>query len=478
MDDMNLSRPSSTRRKFLTTGAGAGLTILPSTRTAFSYEANERLNLAVFGHKYNAQSILPSCHVNNLAVVALCDPDRAVIEQALSKFGSVAAQLETGPTGRSNAQFAESYRKMSRCDGIGTYDDIRRLFDRQVDSFDALVVANLDQFHGTACRLALESGKPVCTERPLGLNIEEARSLSRLAAEKQLPVTYRSPGTGKNEFRRAMELVEDGAIGPVKEVHIWFDRGGPDRNALPKGSQSVPAGLNWDTWLGPLPDRPYHKDWKSYAHWRETCNGGLGVFGMHTTIFPFMALKLHELWNESANPAPIRVSAECSRTNPISFPKWERVRWEIPARRDMPPVTITWHHGPGFAPGAGELVREKLGQFGVTDASAAAKLMKKAGSMLIGSDGALVGSDHSATITVLPAEKFAGVEKLQPQRIAPTRGIYRDWFDACRGSNKPEILASFENGGALSELVMLGNIATRFPEQSLAYDPGKDASQM
>ncbi len=188
----------------------------------------------------------------------------------------------------------------------------------------------------------MRAGNPVCSERPLGLAISDARGLRALAAETKVPTTYRSPGTATGQFRRAIELVQDGAVGQVQEVHVWFKRGGPDRNELPQGTQAVPEGLDWDLWLGPLPRRDYHPDWMTYAHWRETCNGGLGGFGPHTAIFPFMILGLRELWDTVG--VRIHVQAECSWLNRISFPRWERVRWEIPARKDMPPVTITWQH--------------------------------------------------------------------------------------------------------------------------------------
>jgi hypothetical protein len=266
-----------------------------------------------------------------------------------------------------------------------------------------------------------------------------------------------------------MELVKDGVIGAVREVEVWFNRGGPDRDALPTGSRPVPAELNWDAWLGPLAWREFHPDWMAYSHWRETCNGGLGVFGMHTSIFPFMTLGLRRLWHEQPGQAVIRVTAECSRLNKISFPRWERVRWEIPARGEQPPVTITWRQGPDFGPGARETIREKLRTFGVSTATEADALMKEAGSMLIGSDGALVADDHSVRITALPKEKFAGVERNRPSRIPASQGIYNDWIDACRG-NRPHIIANFDNGGPLSELVMLGNIATLYPDETLTYD--------
>ena len=467
---MQCTTRKTSRRRFLA-GAAAGLTILPSVRLARAYQANERLNLAVLGTMYNAEHFLSASHIYNASVVALCDPDRRNIAKTLARWKENAARMEAAdnPTDR---QSAERYRRMAEGEGVTMHADIRRLFDEMSDSVDALVVSHYDHLHGVACGAALRGGKPVCSERPLGLNISDARTLRSLAAETRLPVTYRSPGTGTGQFRRAMELVEEGAIGPVREAHVWFSRGGPDRDTVPQGPQPIPAELNWDLWLGPLRWREYHPDWAAYSHWRETCSGGLGVFGAHTSIFPFLTLKLRSLWDQPAGQGTIRVTAECSRLNRVSFPRWERVRWEIPGRGEMAPVTITWHHGPDFAPGTRELIHAKMREFGVADAAEADTLMGTAGSMLVGGDGALVANDHSVQVTGLPKAKFAQITTDQPLRIPSSRGIYRDWIDACRGE-KPQILANFDNGGPLSELLMLGNIATQYPEETLSYDPAE-----
>jgi hypothetical protein len=459
----------TTRRDFLR-GTAAGLTILSSSRRVWSAEANERLNLAIFGTLYNAAHFLSAPHIHNAAIVAFCDPDKRKVAEAIKHWEMTAARLE-GSARPEDREWADHYRRLAAGNGIRFYADPRRLFDEMTDAIDAVVVAQYDHLHGVACGPALRAGKPVCSERPLGLNISEARTLRQLAAETKLPTTYRSPGTGEGAFRRAIELVEDGVLGPVPEAHVWFKRGGPDREALPTGGKPVPAELNWDAWLGPLPQRPYDPDWMAYSHWRETCNGGLGVFGMHTTIFPFMTLQLRRLWDEPAGTAAIRVTAECARKNAISFPTWERVRWEIPARGAMPPVAITWHHGPDFAPGTRELIHQNLKPYGVS-AEQADALMKDAGSLLIGTEGALLADDHSVRVTHFPEAKFAGLETKRPRRLAPGSGIYRDWIDACRGKASP-ILASFDNGGPLSELLMLGNIATLYPEESLSYDPAE-----
>jgi predicted dehydrogenase len=458
-----------TRRRFLAgTGGGlGGLLILSSTRLAHAYQANERLRLAVFGNMYNAAHFLTASHIYNAQVVAFCTPDHRKVPGVLKQWEEQARRL-ANPQDAQQQRIAEQYGRMAKGEGVKVLADVRQLFGEMAGQVDALVVSDYDHFHGIACGAAMRAGKPVCSERPLGLAISDARGLRALVAETKLPTTYRSPGTATGQFRRAIELVQDGAVGQVKEVHIWFKRGGPDRNEVPKGTQPVPEGLNWDLWLGPLAWREYHPDWMSYAHWRETSNGGLGSFGPHTTIFPFMTLGLRELWDTAG--VQIRARAECARLNRISFPRWERVRWEIPARKDMPPVTITWHHGPEFAPDARPLIHDKLRQFGVSKPEDADALMRNAGSLLVGSEGALVASDHSTDVTALPRDKFAKIETSRPQRIAGSQGIYKDWIDACRGA-KPHILASFDNGGPLSELLMLGNIATQFPGETLCYDP-------
>ena len=462
----------TTRRRLLARalyGAAAGLIVLPSSRAAFGFAANERLNLAVFGNRYNAAHFLTAAHTHNAGITAICNPDQREVPKVLKAWADQAQKLAASGKAESEAA-AEQYRRLAARQAVGVYADARRMFAERAGEIDAVVVSDYEHFHGPVCGAAMRLGKPVCSERPVGLTIDDARRLRALAAETKVPTTYRSPGTGGGAFRRAVELVEDGAIGAVREAHVWFKRGGPDRDQPPRGPRPVPDGLDWDLWLGPLAWREYHPDWTAYSHWRETSNGGLGVFGAHTSILPFVCLKLRDLWDRPAAGEPVTASAEASRVNRVSFPRWERVRWDVPARGNMPPVTITWHHGPDFAPGTRELVRGKLRQFGVADPREADALMAEAGSMLVGSEGALVGDDHSVKVTGLPREKFAELAAGGPRRLPSGKGIYGDWVDACRGG-RPHVLAGFENGGPLSELLMLGNIATQFPDVPLRYDP-------
>ena len=150
---MQRTTRKTSRRRFLA-GAAAGLTILPSVRLARAYQANERLNLAVFGTMYNAEHFLTASHIYNAAVVALCDPDRRNIAKTLVRWKENAVRMEAAenPVDR---QSAERYRRMAEGEGVTMHADIRRLVDEMSDSVDALVVSHYDHLHGVACGAAL-----------------------------------------------------------------------------------------------------------------------------------------------------------------------------------------------------------------------------------------------------------------------------------------------------------------------------------
>jgi hypothetical protein len=460
------------RRQFLVRGAAVAgpFLLLPYARLAWTYSANERLQLALFGNMYNAAHFVTALHHHRADMVALCNPDQRKIPGIFSQWREQASRWAASDIPEQR-QVAPRYQRLADGEGVSVHTDLREMFAHRADQIDALVVSDYDHFHGVTCGAALRAGKPVCSERPIGHTIRDARALRALADRTGLPTLYRSPGTATHSFRRAVEWIAEGRIGDVREVHLWFQRGGPDHDAVPAGDHSVPAGLDWDLWLGPLQKRSYHPDWMTYAHWRDNSNGGLGVFGPHTAILPFIALNLRDLWNPTGPRRFIDVTAECSRPNSISFPRWERVRWQLPARGSMPPVILTWHHGPSYAPGTRETLHEILRRFGVSSQAEADDLMRMAGSLMMGADGALAGDDHSVRITALPRDSFEGGElSSRPERIPASDGLYVDWIAACRGAQS-HILATFDNGGPLSELLMLGNIATQFPETTLTYDP-------
>ena len=273
-------------------------------------------------------------------------------------------------------------------------------------------------------------------------------------------------GTASGQFRRALELIRDGTIGQIKEVHIWNSGGGSDKKAPPKGAPPVPAGLDWDLWLGPAALRAYHPDWMRRNAWRDFGTCQLGNWASHTANLAVMALKVHELWlaepPKGARPI-VRIEAKCSGINKLSFPRWERITWEIPARAEFPPITFTWYNG--AAPGIRE-IKEALKKEGSESRERAS--VDFAGALIVGTKGRVHSTGHNATFRLLPEARFQGVDRTRPKTVDASRGHERDWFIACKGG-KPA-WSSFEYADALNEFLMLGNVATQFAGK-LEFDP-------
>jgi predicted dehydrogenase len=459
------------RRGLLKSAIGsAGVLILPSARTAFGYQANDRIQLAVIGHMYNAGHFFSSAHIyENAHVVALCDAEEQKIAETFAAWRMRAMQgsdADDPQERRAAGYYGQLVEKMPRA-----FSDPRRMLAEMGDEIDAIVVSTFDHTHGAICGPAIRAGKHVFNERPVGLTINDARSLRALAVKHKVATSIRNPGNASQQFRRVVELIREGAIGPVEEVHVWFPRGGPDHTQPPQGSRPIPEGLNWDAWLGPAAWRPYHPQWMAYAQWREFSNGGIGTFGPHAANLAFMALRVGDLWEDDSGAVgkPIRVEAKCNRINRLSFPRWEIVRWQIPARGDLPAVTFTWHHGPDpdLAPGSRELIAGMLRERGASD-ERVESLFKEAGTLIVGTKGAIASDSHNTSFFMLPEEKFRDVEQKEPKTLKSSRGHYRDWLIACRGGEPA--WSSFDYAGPFSEFLMLGNMATQF-EAELEYDP-------
>jgi hypothetical protein len=339
------------------------------------------------------------------------------------------------------------------------------MFDEMGSQIDAVIVSTPDHTHAVASAAAIKAGKHVYTEKPLTRLVSESRALRELARKHKVATSMGNQGTASPQFRRALELIRDGTIGQIREVHIWNSGGGADRKEPPKGEQPVPDFLNWDLWLGPAAMRPYHPDWLHRHLWREFGTCQLGNWASHTANLAFMALKVHELWLADApkDPHPvIHVEAKPSGINKLSFPRWELVRWDIPARGELPAITFTWHNGP--APSLREIVTPAM-----KDATEQEKKNTEfAGALIEGSKGIIHSTGHNATFRLLPADQFKDVEKDKLKSVDPSRGQEADFFLACKGG-KPA-WANFDYADALNEFLMLGNVATQF-EAGLDFDP-------
>jgi hypothetical protein len=448
-------------------GAGVGWVLLPA-RLVRAYQANEKVQVALIGVGGRGRWFVET--IPKMAdVVALCDVNEVKLEEAFRFWEETGRRWANSPHPWER-QAAEIYRRLAER-RPPTFADFRKMLQEMGRQIDAVVVATPDHTHAVASAAAIRAGKHVFCEKPLTRTVHESRALRDLARQAKVATAMGNQGTYAGPFRRALELIRSGLLGQIRQVHIWNDGGGADRREPPKGEMPVPKHFHWDLWLGPAKERPFHPDWLQRNLWREFGTGQLGNWASHTANLAFMALEVHRLWSADAGagqtaqnaPAPkIQVRAETSGINRLSFPRWEKVSWEIPARGQWPPITFQWYNGP--APGLEELIQPIL-----QDAPEKQRnLWHFAGALIVGEKGTIHTTGHNATFRLLPADRFAGLQCDRPEKVESSRGPEQDWLAACRGGPAP--WSQFDYASALNEFLMLGNIATQFAEP-IQYDP-------
>lgn len=449
------------RRRFLRTtlAAAGGAYVLGDARLARGYQANQKLNVALIGVGGRGTWFVDT--MPKMAnVVALCDVNDRKLAEAFKRWADLGTKWEKSPHSWEQ-KAAEEYRRLGQ-DKPRTFRDFRRMFDQSARQIDAVVVATPDHTHATASAAAMHAGKGVFCEKPLTRTVGESRALRDLARKQKVATAMGNQGTYSGAFRRALELIRDGALGEIREAHVWNTGGGSDRTEPPKGEPPVPDYLDWDLWLGPAAQRPYHPDWMRRNNWRDFGTCQLGNWAPHSANLAFLSLQVHQLWQAKPPAASIRVRAECSGLNRLSFPRWEIVRWDVPARGELKPITITWHNGP--TPSAKELI-DRATQGAAENEK---DLWRFAGTLIVGTKGSLHATGHNASFRLLPAEKFADVQCTRPERVENSRGPEQDWLAACRGG--PPAWTNFDYAAALNEFLMLGNVATQCTG-ALTYDP-------
>jgi predicted dehydrogenase len=309
-------------------------------------------------------------------------------------------------------------------------------------ALDAVVVTTPDHTHAAAAIMAMKMGRHVYCEKPLTRAIHEARLMRETAARHGVATQMGNQGHSYDSTRRVVEIVQSGAIGSVREVHVWTDRPiwpqGIDR---PADTPPVPAGVDWDLWLGPAPQRPYHPSYLpfNWRGWWDFGTGALGDMGCHNIDTAYWALKLG---------LPSAVEAESSGVNSETFPKWSIIKYEFPARGSLPPVRFTWYDG-------GKLPAREL----FDGVALRNNELPKNGTIMVGDKGKIVLRDWNANnFLLLPQEKFAEF-KGPAQSIPRAESHYKEWIAACKGG--PPAMSNFDYAAALTETALLGNLALR-----------------
>jgi predicted dehydrogenase len=349
--------------------------------------------------------------------------------------------------------------------GAKRYKDYREMLDKE-KTLDAVSVTIPDHQHGPAAMMAMALGRHVYCEKPLTHSVWETRQLM-LAARKYGVVTQMgNQGHCGDGNRRLCELIAAGAIGAVREVHCWTDRpvhveGGPgwvQGHERPPGSDPVPANLDWSLWLGPAPPRPYVAGWpedKSVAvycpHvWRGWWDFGCGAIGdmaCHIMDGPYWALKL-------GAPATVDL-VKSSKLMPEMAPWASVIKFEFPARGDMPPCSLTWYDGGQKPPKPAELE--------------AGQELEDNGALLIGDKGKLVAGTYGENLHFLPESRMVGY-KWPAQTIprVPKESPHLDFIQACKGGTAP--CSNFDVSGPFTEMALLGNVALRLGKK-IEWDP-------
>ena len=390
---------------------------------AESTSSLERLNIASIGVNNRAASNLKGVADQN--IVAIADIDQNLLDEAGEKYA-----------------VARKYR------------DYRVMLEKEAEKIDAVLVSTPDHSHAPAAAMAMRMKKHVYCEKPLTNTVYEARVLADLAQEHQLATQMGTQIHARDNYRRVVELIESGAIGDVREVHVWVQVD-YSRRRLTTG-KSAPAHVDWDLWLGPATQRPYCewiKDDGSTGvvhdfNWRwfwDFGSGGLGDFACHYMDLPHWALKLkHPSKISATGPLPLLESTSSGLV----------VTYEYPARDSGPPVTLTWYDGGKQPEILGEL-KDHNGQ----------PLDWGSGQLFVGSKGMVI-SDYSRH-QLLPVERYADFQR--PETYIPKSiGHHQEWIQAIK-TGEPTT-CNFQYSGALTEAVLLGVAAYRSGE-TIEWDP-------
>jgi len=242
------------RRCFLSKFAAgtAGLLILRDSQSVRGVPANEKINVALIGVGGRG-----TWFVNTIPrmenVVAVCDVDEQKIAEPYKRWAELAARFATSPH-QWERSAAPTFRRLAD-EKLRAFADFREMLDKMDEQIDAVVVCTPDHTHAVASAAAIRVGKHLFCEKPLARTVHESRALRELAKKYEVATSMGNQGTASGQFRRALELIRDGTIGQIEQVHVWNTGGGADRKERP-GQEPVPDYLNWDLWLGPAASRP------------------------------------------------------------------------------------------------------------------------------------------------------------------------------------------------------------------------------
>ncbi len=417
--------PPYSRRRFL--GIILATSVAPALLRAKS--PNEKLDVVIIGCGGRGGSNMGEIAGAGENIVALCDVN-----------------------GRNLAAAAKLHP------GAQTFTDFRQLYDT-FKSFDAVAVSTAEHTHAFATLPALRLGKHVYCEKPLTHNVWETRLIREAARTAKVATQMGTQIHAQSNYRRVVELVQGGAIGAVRECHVWVSRAwglqskeAAERNhdivfatGRPAEAQTPPEYLNWDLFLGPAVERPFHEVYfpgPKWYRWWDFGSGTMSDLGSHWNDLPFWALKLD---------APRTIEADGGPAHAELAPATMSATYEYGARGEMPACRLTWHQGESKP---ALWTEKKIPQWGD-------------GCLFIGDKGMLL-ADYNK-LALLPEEQFRDFPRPAPT-IPESIGHHKEWLLACKTGSATT--CNFDYSGGLTEANHLGNVAYRVGKK-IAWDPAK-----
>ncbi len=444
------------RRRFLQAGSAAGLGYLftgAASSVVRAQGSNDRLKVAGVGVGGKGSSDIDGAAAKgggDMEVVAVCDCDESHYAPKVKKWPDAKA-----------------------------FTDYRKLFDDAImKQVDAVTISTPDHNHAPVAVRAMLAGKHVYVQKPLTHSVFEARTLRELAMKQKVCTQMGNQGSAENGLRKAVELVQSGAIGNVTEIHVWTNRPvWPQAPGVMKrpDESPVPKGLNWESFIGPAPMRPYAKykpaDARGAYHdfnwrgWWDFGTGALGDMACHTANMAFRACKLGY---------PTSIVAESTDLNPETYPSSAKVTFQFPKNGDQGPLTFTWYEGKKDGKKvlpSEELVAKalKLHQKSAPKTTA----LVNSGSILVGEKGFVYSpDDYGANVFFSTGEVTNSGTKPEtlPVNGQGDDGMKKEWAAAIRAGKPTAAFSNFDFAAALTETILLGNIAIKLSGKTLEWD--------
>ena len=505
-----MSNDRLSRRSFVSSMAGGalGFTIVPRHVLGGPgfVAPSDRINFAVIGAGAQGMGNAGNAVSGDQNLVALADVDFGFVDRQIANRG----RNNDGTANPAGVKLQEAYAKAKR------YEDYREMLERERTNIDGVIIATPDHGHAVQATAAMQLGKAVYVQKPLTWSVEEARHLRDLARSTGVVTQMGNQGHSGDGTRRLVELIRAGVIGPVEEVHIWTNRpswpqgvprpttaalrtqtGNPSVpaptppgqapqppaaagqvNAPPNNSwvnvrgvqqplaaamastnYPMPAGLNWDLFIGPAPMVPYHPIYHpfNWRGWVDYGVGALGDMGAHLVDQPFWALSLSSPETIEATSTPFGMDVD---DTPASWPQAVTVHYTFGARGPgMPAVDMYWYDG-GLMPHRPPFLPDDI------------TLQRGGGGIFVGSRGILMYDTYGNNPRIFPESLRAEADRVPesvPRVAQGTGGHIMNWANAIM--EKDQASSPFEYAGPLTETMLLGMVALRVGQgRKVVYD--------